>query len=180
MAEPLARRSGAGPGNGHKRGDVGESNASRQARQHVSEVLDGVDVVERAGAEHGEGDGGALSTGVTAGEEKVLPRQCGTHVKALDDAIVDYAREPQTLRTRRCCPSPYRSVLELLEQLASADTVLDARSGRAIRSRRCGSDVSARAPWSSRSSRSSRVARHNGRTQRALTRLRRSTRRRRI
>ena len=55
--------------------DVGEADAARESGQDVGEVLDGVDVGERAAAQHCVGDGRAFATGVTAREEKVLPRQ---------------------------------------------------------------------------------------------------------
>ena len=77
------------PGSRHERGDIGESDASRESRQHVCEVLDGVDVVEGAGAKHRVGDGRALSARVAACKEKILSSQLGAHVKAFDDTVVD-------------------------------------------------------------------------------------------
>ena len=61
----------------------------REARQHVGEILDGVDVEEGAAAQRLEHDGGPLGARVTDREEKILPRQRRADVEPLDRAVVD-------------------------------------------------------------------------------------------
>lgn len=56
----------------HERGNVREADAAREPGQDVGEVLDGVEVGERAAAQDRVGDGRAFPAGIAAREEKVL------------------------------------------------------------------------------------------------------------
>jgi hypothetical protein len=68
------RRRGAGglPARRQQRGHVEEADAAREARHHVGQVRDRVDLGELAAAEQRVGDGGALAAGVASSKEEVL------------------------------------------------------------------------------------------------------------
>ena len=85
----LGRGAQALPRGGHHRGDVREADPPRESRQDVGEVLDRVHLGQSAAAQHREGDGCALTTGVASREEEVLPRDRRADVEALHDTVVD-------------------------------------------------------------------------------------------
>lgn len=91
MAAPqglAATRAGAGS-RWQQGGQVSQAHATCKSRQHVRQVLDGVDAGERAAAEDGVGDCGSAAVCIGAGEEKILARERGPDVQAFDDPVVD-------------------------------------------------------------------------------------------
>ena len=65
----------------------------RDACQHVGEVLDGVDVVAFAAFNQRIQDRGALSSGVVADEQIILPAQYHRPHRVLGDVVVGFEME---------------------------------------------------------------------------------------
>jgi hypothetical protein len=77
------------PGLGHEGRKLVEVNAARESRQHVTEVGDGVEADQSAGAEDRIGNGRSLPASMRAVEEEVAPSDGGPSMQSLDERVVD-------------------------------------------------------------------------------------------
>src|SRR6185295_10517806 len=102
------------PARRQERRQIDEPDSMGQSRQDIREVLDRIDSGESAGAEDGEGDGGAIAAGVCACEEEVLASQRGPDMESLDDAVVEW--QEAVLEEAAECDLMVRQVLECLTE----------------------------------------------------------------